>query len=268
MTKLGTVLIVDDEPANVEYVVRCLRQDFVCITATSGTEAVKLLAAQPVDLVISDMRMPGMTGTEVLAHARAINPKAGRLILSAYSDPRDLVPAINDGGAQRYVAKPVSPADLRRIVRELLDATRRKPTPRPAAPSHTAASSSRPPSGDGDPSQVRHLLEVHVARAHRFRAPIAMAALRAPAGATSIAAAVQPEPGVECIWERLSDRDFVVVCIGGASEAAVTTVDRIRAHPEVVRSVAIDAGLDRRAQIGDALARFAAGDARERGPSR
>lgn len=264
MTKLGTVLIVDDEPANVEYVVRCLRQDFDCITATSGTEAVKLLAAHPVDLVISDMRMPGMTGTEVLAHARAINPKAGRLILSAYSDPRDLVPAINDGGAQRYVAKPVSPADLRRIVRELLEATRRKPTPRPAAPSEALAPSSRPPSSRFDLAHVRHLLEVHVSRAHRFGAPIAMAALRTRPGAAAITTSVRPHPGVECIWEHLSDRELVVVCIGGAADAAVLSVDRIRAHADVVSSVAIDAGFDRRAHLGDALARFAAGDAPSR----
>ena len=107
------ILYVDDEPENLRAFELGFRRDFKIVTAASGEEGLRVLNEQPVALVLSDHRMPGMTGTEFLALVRELDPKTIRLLVTAYGDAETLSSAINDGSIYRYVAKPWDPDELR-----------------------------------------------------------------------------------------------------------------------------------------------------------
>lgn len=111
------VLYVDDEVENLRIFQLGFRRDFSILTATSGEEALRLLQENPVALVLSDHRMPGMTGTEFLARVREIDPRTIRVLITAYGDAETLGAAINDGSIYRYVPKPWRPDELRMTLR-------------------------------------------------------------------------------------------------------------------------------------------------------
>ena len=115
------ILVVDDEPANLRTLSRLFREDFEVFTATSGVEALELLKQHDVALLITDQRMPGMTGIELLKNTVSIRPRMVRIILTGYTDVDALVEAINCGQVYRYVAKPWSNDDLRLTVRRALE---------------------------------------------------------------------------------------------------------------------------------------------------
>ena len=115
------ILVVDDEPANLRTLSRLFREDFEVFTATSGAEALELLKQHDVALLITDQRMPGMTGIELLKNTVSIRPRMVRIILTGYTDVDALVEAINCGQVYRYVAKPWSNDDLRLTVRRALE---------------------------------------------------------------------------------------------------------------------------------------------------
>lgn len=123
-----TLLCVDDEPDIVDNLFRTFRKGYTVLTATSGEEALELLKAQPVDLIISDQRMPGMTGDEVLKAARTLQPEAIRILLTGYSDLESLVKCVNEAGIYKYITKPWEPEHLKLTVTraiEHLDVERR-----------------------------------------------------------------------------------------------------------------------------------------------
>ena len=104
---LLTVLCVDDEPNILTSLKRALRkQPFKLITAESGPDALAALKEISVDLVISDMRMPGMTGAELLTQVYQNYPETMRILLTGYSDMESTVSAINDGKIHQYISKP------------------------------------------------------------------------------------------------------------------------------------------------------------------
>jgi signal transduction histidine kinase len=107
------VLYVDDEPENLRIFELAFRREFTIRTAASGEEGLEILATEPVAVILSDHKMPGMTGVEFLARAQEIDPKALRLLVTAYGDADTLGRAINDGSIYRYVPKPWSPEDMR-----------------------------------------------------------------------------------------------------------------------------------------------------------
>lgn len=74
LTEVHTILAVDDEPANLRLIERTLRKDFKVVTAASGEAALAILKQVKVSLIITDQRMPGISGTELLRKGRAINP--------------------------------------------------------------------------------------------------------------------------------------------------------------------------------------------------
>jgi diguanylate cyclase (GGDEF)-like protein/PAS domain S-box-containing protein len=114
-----TLLLLDDEENVLRALVRLLRRDGYRIeTATSANQAFEILAAQPVQVIISDQRMPDISGTEFLSRVKDMYPDTVRLILSGYSDFAALTEAINRGAVYRYVAKPWDDEELRRMVRE------------------------------------------------------------------------------------------------------------------------------------------------------
>lgn len=102
-----SVLAVDDEPNIVSALRRTLRsRGFTVHTALGGAEGLQVLDAQPVDAIISDMRMPEMTGAEFLQAARAKLPDAVRILLTGYADISSTIEAVNHGEIFRYLSKP------------------------------------------------------------------------------------------------------------------------------------------------------------------
>jgi len=115
------VLCVDDEPDIVSTLRRAFRKDYDVVTATSGLEGIELIKAQPFDLIISDQRMPEVTGDEVLKYARETQPEAIRILLTGYSDMASLVKCVNDAGIYKYIPKPWEPEMLRLTVVRALE---------------------------------------------------------------------------------------------------------------------------------------------------
>jgi signal transduction histidine kinase len=117
-----TLLVVDDEPGVLRSVYDLLRIDYHVLTCQSGAEALEILRASgAIDVIMSDQRMPGMTGVEVLREAREIRPEATRLLFTAYTDIRTVVDAINHGHVFRYLSKPWEPEELEAMVRQAVD---------------------------------------------------------------------------------------------------------------------------------------------------
>ncbi|GFO69994.1 two-component system response regulator [Geomonas limicola] len=118
------VLLVDDEENILRSITRLLLEDddLEVVTATCGTEGLELLKAHPdVGLILSDQRMPGMSGAEFLQQAREVAPEAVRMVLTGYADMAATVDAINKGGASRYITKPWDDEMLRHAVLEGLE---------------------------------------------------------------------------------------------------------------------------------------------------
>ena len=115
------ILIVDDEPANLRTLARLFREDYEVLTAESGDGALALLGQHDVALLITDQRMPGMTGIELLMKTVPLRPRMVRIILTGYTDVDALVEAINCGQVYRYVAKPWNNEDLRLTVKRGLE---------------------------------------------------------------------------------------------------------------------------------------------------
>lgn len=115
------ILIVDDEPANLRTLARLFRDQYQVMTAGSGAEALQLLSQHDVALLITDQRMPGMTGTELLKNTVSLRPRMVRMILTGYTDVEALVEAINCGAVYRYVTKPWNNDELRLTVKRALE---------------------------------------------------------------------------------------------------------------------------------------------------
>ncbi len=118
----ATLLLVDDEANILSALKRLLRpQGHQVLTAQSGAQALELMAAQPVDLVISDMRMPEMDGARLLEEVRLRSPDTVRVLLTGYADLDSTVAAINRGEIWRYLAKPWEENDVLLTVRQGLE---------------------------------------------------------------------------------------------------------------------------------------------------
>ncbi len=102
------VLYVDDEPSNLKVFQVGFQQRFEVHTARSGEEALQLLAASPgrFGVLLTDQRMPGMTGAELLERAQVAAPEVQRMIVTAYSDMDAVFDAVNRGQVHRYFVKP------------------------------------------------------------------------------------------------------------------------------------------------------------------
>ncbi len=114
------ILIADDEVENAEAYARALR-GYQLLRASRGDEALSILAEHTIDIVVTDQRMPGLSGALLLQRARSVNPIVRRVVVSASSQPEHLLEAINSGEVERYLLKPVEPDKLRSVVDELAD---------------------------------------------------------------------------------------------------------------------------------------------------
>jgi DNA-binding NtrC family response regulator len=115
------ILVVDDEPDNLEAFKFNFRRSFRILTAQSGTEALAILQNEPVAVVLTDQRMPRMTGLEFLRKARSVAPDAVPIILTAYTDSDVLIEAINQGHVYRYITKPWDKKEVRGVLLQALE---------------------------------------------------------------------------------------------------------------------------------------------------
>src|SRR6266404_4009049 len=115
------IMIVDDEPANLRTLLRLFRQDYEVVTAESGPEALTLLQQHNVALLISDQRMPDMTGIELMKKTVDLRPQMVKILLTGYTDVEALIESINCGLVYRYLTKPWNNDDLRLTVSRALE---------------------------------------------------------------------------------------------------------------------------------------------------
>ncbi len=116
------LLIVDDDPLNLDALTRVLRNDYDLVRAESTDAALKILGEEGrhVDLILADKSMPGRSGVELLEEAKRLS-QAMRIVLTAYPDASDLMEAINRGEVYRYVTKPWSPEELKVVIAHALE---------------------------------------------------------------------------------------------------------------------------------------------------
>lgn len=115
------MMIVDDEGANLRTLERLFREDYTVITAQSGAQALSLLEQHDVAILITDQRMPEMTGIELLKKTTELRPNMVRILLTGYTDVGSLIEAINCGLVYRYMTKPWNNDDLRLTVNRALE---------------------------------------------------------------------------------------------------------------------------------------------------
>ena len=106
------ILIVDDEAANLRALERLFRKDHHVLTAESGSDALALLEQYDVALLVTDQRMPGMTGIELLQKTVPLRPHMVRILLTGYTDLNTLIEAVNCGLVYKYLTKPWNNDDL------------------------------------------------------------------------------------------------------------------------------------------------------------
>ncbi len=117
-----TVLVVDDEPRVLDALEAILAAEFRVLRAGGGEDALTLLRVEPdVAVIVTDYRMPGMSGVELLRHSQDLAPEAVRIVLTAYTDVDSLMEAINTGRIYHFVAKPWDPKELLVIVRRAVE---------------------------------------------------------------------------------------------------------------------------------------------------
>ena len=112
------ILVVDDEPEMLFSLKGLLRQEFEVFTASSAAEGGEILQKHVIHLVMTDQRMPQVTGVEFLRRIKNEHPTAMRLIFTGYADIKAVIDAINQGNVFRYITKPWDPEELIESLRE------------------------------------------------------------------------------------------------------------------------------------------------------
>ena len=111
-----SVLYVDDEPANLVVFAAGLRGVVPVLTAGSGTAALAVMREHEVAVLVSDQRMPGMSGVDLLGASRVDFPDTVRILMTAYSDLEAAIDSINRGHVHLYLRKPWEPVELRQML--------------------------------------------------------------------------------------------------------------------------------------------------------
>ncbi len=123
--KKYTILLIDDELANLEALTRLLEEEYDVIKSENGFEALNILkdesCSKKINLIISDQRMPGMTGVELLKQTISIVPNAIRIILTGFMDVKDIIDSINEGHIYKFLLKPLEADELLISVKRALE---------------------------------------------------------------------------------------------------------------------------------------------------
>jgi response regulator RpfG family c-di-GMP phosphodiesterase len=112
------LLVVDDEPDVADSIYDLLRREFTVLRATSAAEGYRLLAENEVHIIMTDQRMPQVTGVELLAKVRVRHPQAVRLLFTGYADLESIIAAINQGHVFQFLKKPWQPEELQHAIRQ------------------------------------------------------------------------------------------------------------------------------------------------------
>lgn len=122
-----SVLFVDDEAKILQALARTMRPEgYEILTANSGEEALNLMNAKPVTVIVSDMRMPAMDGATLLKNVREEHPNTMRIVLTGYSDVEATVRAVNQGALFGYLSKPWDNQQLKQLVKTAVEAAQNK----------------------------------------------------------------------------------------------------------------------------------------------
>ena len=160
------ILFVDDEPRILVSLRVIFKQEYDVVTAEGGQAGLDQIKSSKFDVIVSDQRMPGINGVEVLRAAREHQPKAVRLLLTGYSDLNAIIGSINEGEIFRFISKPWSNAELRGTIAAAVKASTIEQIILPTAVESVASLQS--PSGigvlvlDDDPQTcmaLKHALE-------------------------------------------------------------------------------------------------------------
>src|SRR5437870_2964582 len=114
----SSLLIVDDDPHILHILAALLKDEFEVLTAASAEAARRLLARRDIDLILTDQRMPHMTGEQLLEWVRQNHPRTVRLLMTGFADIEEAADAVNHGGIFGYIFKPWQLDELWRILRE------------------------------------------------------------------------------------------------------------------------------------------------------
>ena len=129
MNKYGIknrILFVDDEPRITSALRATFRRDFNVVVANSGSEALRILEKHQIDVLVSDERMPGMLGHELLSKVSRMYPQTMRILLTGFTDKRAIIDSINDGEIFRFINKPWQNDEMRAILHEAAVASKVK----------------------------------------------------------------------------------------------------------------------------------------------
>lgn len=136
--KIGKVLCVDDEPHVLRALQWLLKRDFDVHTAVSAQEGLKLLKIHDFDVVVSDQRMPEVSGVEFLQQVRSQAPRSMRILLTGYSDLDAMVRSVNESEVFRFISKPWDIKELPKLIAEAAQIARSE-IASPVQPEHMAA---------------------------------------------------------------------------------------------------------------------------------
>lgn len=117
-TKRPRLLFIDDEERVTNALRAVFRDNYDVATASSGEQALELVRKQPFHVIVSDQRMPGMLGVELLREVKSLQPNAVRILLTGYSDLAAIVGSVNDGEVYRFISKPWNQDDLQGTMAE------------------------------------------------------------------------------------------------------------------------------------------------------
>jgi response regulator RpfG family c-di-GMP phosphodiesterase len=117
-TRKHTLLVIDDEMDVCDSVHDLLRREFRVLRARSADEGLKLMQEHEVHIIMTDQRMPKVTGVELLTTAYRGTPQAIRMLFTGYADLESIIQAINQGHIFKFLKKPWQPDELERAVRE------------------------------------------------------------------------------------------------------------------------------------------------------
>ena len=113
-----TLLIVDDEADVLDSLRHQFHRSYRVLTSVAGNEAIEILQTDDVEVILSDQRMPGMSGDQFLRQARQLKPDAIRMLFTGYADIQAVINAVNEGHIFRYILKPWDSAELEGIIRQ------------------------------------------------------------------------------------------------------------------------------------------------------
>ncbi len=161
MNAKARILFVDDEQRVLNAMRGLFRREYELFLTTEGSEAVRIVAENEVDVIVADQRMPGMTGIEVLGKVKQLSPRTVRILLTGYADPSAVEGSINIGEVFRFLSKPCPPALLRETLGLAINASHTEPVGKEAnvkAPEQElrTKSASQPVQTPAEPAQSVH----------------------------------------------------------------------------------------------------------------